>query len=627
MIVSLFALAVGTISLENPGIRLELFLTEVSKQTGDSYHCVPYLNNEVLAVSFHDQPVETLRSQLARVIHGTWERKEDGWMLIQTSDQKKEEEKWVWENRNRLLQEQIDGLKALAPKSEWTVKDAEKYWSDLQASKRRTGEGVWNSARRIAFKLQSPDSRFCAAIATQLTTKMFTEDPLRVNLNRYSVRSLPGHIELPINIDQAFRQYLNEQKLSDMLADAPSIKAQPAHVELQYFSGERQFLMFALMDKDWKYLGTQIPGLYLNIKGHPVEGESFPLSQSTRQIMDFAKEISSQRITSKIFEKYKSSELFNEVTSVMSQATKRDPLGIIHGRCWIDFANSVKKPLLVSLKDDEDLPKPAAHVPTIMQKPFVVGMMRDDTDGWVLGRPINPQFNRAWRADRSLIESYAKLVKRRDDMDLYAALRISLVSMKLLTFSSGIPNNTFLLDDLYSGGYLMAALGSMSDQQIKNCFAGDRYAMEALPQEGREILNMMALDTSLCDLSPLAQGNGNSLCPLYYLPQGTKGMILGATLKTEPEFRFEKEPFPDYSESMDASGFAALLKEAGGASSISDLKFTVGSRQTVTATLSLGNKSKNEELSIPVPGKNLPIYTWKTLPDDLRKLVLDAMKD
>ncbi|MEI7985415.1 MAG: hypothetical protein WCI55_07275 [Armatimonadota bacterium] len=106
MVVSFLALSLGTITFENPGIRLEPFLKEMSKQTGVGFHCPTYLNNEVLAASFKDQSIDILKSQLARVIHGTWEQKEDGWWLIQSSDQKKEEEKWMWETRNTVLQMQ-----------------------------------------------------------------------------------------------------------------------------------------------------------------------------------------------------------------------------------------------------------------------------------------------------------------------------------------------------------------------------------------------------------------------------------------------------------------------------------------------------------------------------------------
>ena len=135
MIASFLAFSLGTITFENPGIRLEPFLNEMSKQTGIGFHCPTYLNNEVLAASFKDQSIDVLKSQLARVIHGTWEQKEDSWWLVQTSDQKKEEEKWLWETRNRVIQSQIDVLKAVAPTSEWTTQEAYKYWMDLQASK------------------------------------------------------------------------------------------------------------------------------------------------------------------------------------------------------------------------------------------------------------------------------------------------------------------------------------------------------------------------------------------------------------------------------------------------------------------------------------------------------------
>jgi hypothetical protein len=58
MIVSLLVSLIGTITFENPGVRLELCLQEMSKQAGQSLRCPVSLKDEVLAASFQNQSID-----------------------------------------------------------------------------------------------------------------------------------------------------------------------------------------------------------------------------------------------------------------------------------------------------------------------------------------------------------------------------------------------------------------------------------------------------------------------------------------------------------------------------------------------------------------------------------------
>ncbi len=626
MVVSCLALSLGTITFENPGIRLELFLKEMSKQTGVGFHCPTYLNNEVLAASFKDQSIDVLKSQLARVIHGTWEQKEDGWWLIQSSDQKKEEEKWMWETRNKVLQMQIDSFKLAAPKSEWTTQEANKYWMDLQASKKRTGEGVMTYAARIALRMRSPESRLGSAIASQLTVTMLTDDPLKPNFNRYSVNGLPGHINLPIRFGDAFPRYVNERQLFQALGGNVDVKGRPVNFELSYSSGERGYFFIQWLDKDWRYIGSWFLAGALNSRNFEPKGESFKLSDTTQEFMTLQKEISSGPEAAPVFQKFQDSPLLKEAVNSMFQATKQDPLGIIQGRCWIDFAKSVNKPLLVNLKDDEDTPRPALHVPLVVQSNFVLGMKREDSDGWVLGRPINPLFNRAWRMDRKIIEEYARLTRVANTPNFYPVLQKARINALMTYVSTWIPNQAFLLDDLRFNGYVSSVFGTLPEDQLNACLRGARIPVSSLNQDGQTIMNFLWKEGVLTELSPIANENSPALCPLYYLPNGTKGMSLSASIKVEPEFRFETEPVQEYGTVFDISSFADLIKEAKTDSPVFDAKFTLGSQRIFVATIHLGNKSTSEETSEPTVENNLPTYTWKTLPDSVRQQVLEAIR-
>ena len=218
------------------------------------------------------------------------------------------------------------------------------------------------------------------------------------------------------------------------------------------FRSIRQFLYFSWLDKDWKYIGYGLPSIYLDTKRFRADGETFQISQETQQILDYQKELDSSRESGPVFEKYKDSPMFASAVDSMTNATKRDPLGIVQGRCWIDFAKTVKKPLLVSLRDDEEIARPTLHVPTIAQTGHVAGMMRDDANGWVLGRPIDPMFNRSWRVDRNLIEEYCRLAKLPWTENFYPRLRLGLITTNIGFYTNGIPNMQFILDDQRQGG-------------------------------------------------------------------------------------------------------------------------------------------------------------------------------
>ena len=614
-----------SISFENPGIRLELFLKELSKQSGQGFHCPTYLNNEVLAASFKDQSIDILKTQLARVIHGTWEQKEDGWWLVQTSEQKKEEQQWVWTERNKMLQFQIDGLKEIVPKSEWTIKDAEKFWLDTKDSRRTKGEGVWTRGRRIALRLQSPEFRLCARITSKLTVDMLIENPLKFNDNLYSNHGLPGHVELPINCDEALRQYWDESQLFKAVAESDNSNGAPAHLEIQYYSSDREFLLFRTLDKNWKYVGNYLPTLSLPDNKHQVHGEDFPVSDELRQILAMAKELNFGSDSAPIFEKYKSSPILAEAVATMVKATQHDPLGIIQGRCWIEFSKYCKRPLLVNLKDDEAIIRPALEVPTLKQDGLVIGMMRCDADGWTLGRPINPLFNRSWRLDRFLIEEYARLTKVPNTHNFLPLLRISTIIDKINHFSKGIPNSQFLLDDRHPSGSLSGILGTLDEAQIDQCLRGARIPVSMLPQLGEQLLSIMAHDGELNDLTSLNLEDPGQYCPLYCMPQGVQGITLGASLKTDFEFRFETEPVEYFGNTLDLQTFADLLASAPKDSDLFGKNFKVGSKRIFVATAYRGDKSKTEEISDPIADPNLPTYTWKTLPDDIRQKVLDLM--
>ena len=625
MIVVLLAHWVGTVSFENPGIRLELFLKEISKQSGSTFRCTQSLNDEVLAASFHDQSIEIVKTQLERVMHGTWEKKDAAWWLVQSAKQKREEEQWALENRNVVLKSQLDGLSAVAPKSEWTIQDAEKYWRDYTNYRSGKSEGPRNSSVWRKIRLSSPESRFCAGIASLLTAQMFNIDPVKFNVARYSVRGLPGHVELPIDPSVPTKQYIAERGLYSMVSQVSDNADTPTHIELRYEGGERPYIFFSWLNKDWKYVGRALPSAYIASPLKP-QGEVFPLSDSTKRALELRNELSSVPNFAETFEKNKTDPVMADAVATMFEATKRDPLGIIEGRCWIDFSRSVGKPLLVNLKEEDLRNSPSLSVPTIDQPGPVVGMTRIDADGWVLGRPMSPLFNRTWRLERSIIEEYARLAKTETTSSWYGHLRRSFISTYESFGKSGIPENEFLLDMSRDYGGLSAILGAAPEGILTACLNGSRIPLSQLPQISQDLAKYSLDEGELNELSPINLTDAGQYCPLAVMPNGLRGITIGATLGTEPEFLFEKPPVEDYGEKIDLSTMAYLLSESKSDSPIQNLPFKLATKQVLNTTLYLGSKSKTNTVAEPAPETDLPTYTWKNLPDAIRQQVLVEMK-
>ena len=624
MIVSLLALFGGTITFGSPGIRLELFLKELTKQTQVPFRCTATLNDEVIAASFTDQSIDTVKAQLAKVIHGTWEQKGDVWWLFQTSEQRKEEVQWAIDCRRITLKAQLDGLKAVAPKSEWTIQDAEKYWRDYTAYRSGKSEGPRNSSVWRKLRLSSPEARFCAGIATQLTPQMFISDPVNFNLARYSVRGLPGHIELPIDTTELTRKYIAERDLFAMVSQGNANAEKPAHLELRYTGGERPFLFFSWLNKDWRYIGNSFPGVYLTINLKP-KGEVFPLSAATQRLVQIQRELSSAQDSNEVFDRDKSDPIFSEAIATMFDATKRDPLGIIDGKCWIDFSKSLTKPLLVNLKEDMVLFRAPLAVPTLEQPELSAGMTRIDADGWVLGRPTNPYFNRVWRLDRSYAEEYARLAKS-ESTSWYGHVRRSFINTYQSFGKSGIPSGEFIQDKSRDYSDLASVLGAAPEGLLQSLLNGARIPVTQLPQISQDLLKYSIDEGGLNELSPIEGRDAGDYCPLVSMPQGIRGITVGATLSTEPEFVFDSAPVEDYGEELDLGSMAYLISQSKPDSPLQNKPFKLGTKKVLIVTFYLGNKSKSNTLAEPSQDTSMPKYTWKNLPDAVRQQVFNKIK-
>ncbi len=613
---------IGTVfSYETPGIRLELLLKDWSKLTQEELHCPQFLKNEVIATSFENQSFEIVKAQLARVVHATWTQKEDGWWLGQSGEQQKEEKKWNYDHRRALVQWEIDHLKQHAPTRDWTQGEAEKHWILYKQARKRTGEKV-SEAQRNALELETPQNRFVERVAALLKPEFFPLDSIEYDRSRYAINGLPGHIRLPIDLTPAFQSYKVENDLLKVVSGQER-ENPPKHFEIRAGSFETPEFNIYVYDDNWQYVDSCWASFDAGYTEIVAEGENFTLSPETQAVMNYADLIEKNLYDDEAYPMLKQQPLYPKITQTMREATKTDPLGILQGPCWIDFAKSRKMPVMVNLEDQTEMYRPKQFVPTVTQKSPVLGMVRVDEDGWVLGRPINPFLNRSLRIDRSIVERFTKLVADTDVQSIETQIPLQDIGRYSWTYAAGVPNYKFLVGyDAPSNG-VFCLLGTLSQEQLKSCTNGVRIPAERLPDRAKKYLTDLWSNGNLDDLSPLAKGASNST-PVYLLPQGIRGMSLTAEDTTQTVFEFTRGEGP--SNAIVFDDFASLIKEAlQNYPVLLDKPFRVGTARCMTAKVYLGEKSVSQTVTGPKTFDD-KTYTWKTLPESIKTPIIEAMK-
>jgi hypothetical protein len=614
MILSLLALGSAVISFENPGIRLELFLKEISKQTGIGFHCPGYLNNEVLAASFNDQSVDALKSQLARVVHGVWELKEDGWWLVQTGEQKKEEQAWSQSAWNTALQTKFESLKEFLPTKEWSAGDVEKYWIEQRSSRSKNNEHVWTTQERLKLLQKGPEGRFMASLFHLLSPSMFSSDGYPGDTSFYSVGGLPNQLPLPIDIRGPLTQFRNEGVAYQAISNIARRYNDVAYFELIGDFDEVPEFYLSFYDKGWKFVASPTMPYIDASELFMAKGEEFTPSKRTMSFLSTDETATETTVTA-------------EALDILLHATVKDPLGIASGKCWIDFAHGLRKPLLANLEEDTGLRRPNFFVPTIVQTGFTLGMHREDADGWVLGKPVDPVRNRRLRLDRKVIEQYVRLTTSPSADSLENSLKLQELASSITCFTLGIPSRDVAGLPLRRDDYVFAALGTLSHEQLQDCLGGKTMALSNIPERGQRYIATLVDSGEVNELSPKYRDD-TELCPRFAFPNGITGMRIGATLDTDYDFEFEDEPVKDVGTFFRVRDFAEMMAdEIAKGSPVLDIKFKVDTIHVLNGTLFLGDRSRTETMKFDSQEteRTTKTYTWKTLPAPIKKRVMDAV--
>ncbi len=616
-----------TISFENSGLRLELFLKEIERQTGETYRCPIYLKNEVIAASFENQTIESVKSQLARVIHAGWEKKPDGWWLDQTSDQKKEEVKWNLDQRRAFLAKQIETLRKNIPDKVWGAKEAEKYCKDLVDSRRRTGEGIWTSAQRRQLRFRGPQYRFEQRVGSMLDANMFPGDGLVYDLNRYCSNGLRSHLSINLDATSAMADFASERDMYmtisandkgtstlDPFLPMRSDAGPPVHLEVSVENGEVPYLDMVLYDRNWKYVAAFSPGydgLSEFFRSSRTKFESFVMSEKTKAMDTLSNSsylgMADPTSVKKIYE----SAEYLEMVSTMQSARTKDPLGLLIGRCWIDFAHGVHRPLLVNLTETTGGRLNRISIPQLNPDLPAEGMMRVDADGWILGHPINPLYNRSWRMDRSEIERWTRLRTSPDAESLEKQIQSQDILDNSELTSQGIPFQDFFSDSPYEMSPL-GILGGLLDQKWRLCLQGGRRDIASLAEKYQryKLVKLLGGELKMADTS---QGDLMDYCPFYAFPNGVQGMML--TISITPDFSFDLE-----NPSEDEKLFELFRKQLREGKVSPETKVKWQNVRNLTMKILYG-KTEFESSFAETIRNDLPFVAWKSVPDNVKQQI------
>ena len=203
------------VSLELRGVRLETAAPILARTFGlDSLEIGPTLKNEVLLVRVKDADAETLKANIATVLHGEWLHRKEGWWLTQSDEQKNADRKTYDKDRYKFFTELVENskkrLSELKPFDEANCKQILHDLQVLSTTKVNPNQNnFWQRIQKI--ERQSPMSRFAYRAALRITPdvwmKLTDENPRAVFCTK------PNNMQqaFPIRVDDLIATAMQEQ--------------------------------------------------------------------------------------------------------------------------------------------------------------------------------------------------------------------------------------------------------------------------------------------------------------------------------------------------------------------------------------------------------------------------------
>ena len=591
--------------------------------TGEKYSCSPDLKNEVLAMSFQEQSIPTIRTKLSQVIHATWKQTFSGWTLEQTTDQKDEEKRWNTEDRWGKFQENLDYWRALDSGPEWDSATAAAWWKwsteriDPKNPSSPTRSSVEHERVRQTMPIGHFMTDFCKLADFSKLNLM--DDSVEIPIINSRNIELLGITKFSLN--RLIHRFEREENLYDNVIPRKNFKPDgPFEFEIKIDKSQDLITASITMFGKQEFGHGDLIGPHKYAKYQPTP-EPFQQSKLGKQMEESLREENRYWQPEESKRKSQPNAFQGLVWSSFLRAETVDPLGIYEGRCWLEVASEKKMPLMVALHEPIDYPPFPTRVPAVAQTGRKLGMTRIDQDGWVLGKPLNPLRNRILRTPRHIVQAYAEYLFAKKPLSIDEQAR-----MIWLGSAHRIPAGEFLRPRQF--GPLSAIYGSFDPSTQRQLRSGKSMPVSNLSSGGQKIIRELYFRGSLNQLGP-----GSHLLTLYgerpseVLPNGVSGMTFASPERLDPAFEvIETDAKRKYSlgqfvahcqfQHQMADFWQDFLK---------DLRFRIAYSKAVYPTIQLGNRKVFEVLT-ETPGTYSKVYKWKTMPPEVKKRVLTCMQ-
>ncbi|HLO97969.1 MAG TPA: hypothetical protein VK171_05180 [Fimbriimonas sp.] len=236
----------ANVSLEVRGERLSVAAPKIAKALGmNNLIVLAPLANEVAAIRVVDADPDTLKKNIEHAFHGTFIKKDGGWTLEQTIEQKAKERTLHFESLTEAHQDFIIAAKkVLANAKPFNQTEATKILDHRE--KMMKDDEEFNEKSMIEsrqMQMMTPSGRFALEIISKLKPEHWRQVDVDGRRATYSLKPTNVQFPLPINVGDSIANFITRQRLYSQIG-LPRFK----QVEEEYEDDSSDMKVFTMED-------------------------------------------------------------------------------------------------------------------------------------------------------------------------------------------------------------------------------------------------------------------------------------------------------------------------------------------------------------------------------------------
>lgn len=194
------------------GMPIEKLMQELSKQFGQTLIASPRLADKTLLIEASQVSLDEVKGQLAKVLNSTWEKRDDGWHLVKTDKQFKQDDDRFAQMRIGFLRKTLDLRKKSLEGNETLTKEMAtqtmRQMSNEEKNRKSNMAAPGPSAAGYCVPNQRFFSRFLAKFGLERIAAIKPGE-------RVVFATVPNKVQQPLGFDirEEFERYQQEQKI------------------------------------------------------------------------------------------------------------------------------------------------------------------------------------------------------------------------------------------------------------------------------------------------------------------------------------------------------------------------------------------------------------------------------